>query len=475
MIKEALYPSFGVLLIDDEEAWLRTIHMNLALSGGINNIIRCQDSRQAMDILAKGGVGLVLLDLNMPHISGEELLPRIVEEHPDVAVIIISGLNQIDTAVNCMKLGAFDFFVKTVEEERLIKGVQRGIQVIELQLENKELKSRFLSDKLEHPEAFSEIITQNKSMRSIFQYIESVAKSTQPVLITGESGVGKELVARAIHYLSRKEGTLVSVNVAGLDDSVFSDTLFGHTRGAFTGAEVSRKGMIEQADDGTLFLDEIGDLTIASQVKLLRLLQEGEYFPLGSDMPKRMNAHIVVATHHDLTEMQITGHFRKDLYYRLCAHHIHIPPLRERKEDIPLLLNFFLEEAAQALSKKKPTVPKELSILLGNYPFPGNIRELKAMAYDAMSVHKTKMLSMDVFKRAMDKQLPQKISAASPPTEEPQVFNPSEPLPTLHDVSNLLVTEAMRRAEGNQSIAARLIGVSQPALSKRLKKMNDQS
>lgn len=475
MIKETLYPSFSVLLIDDEEAWLRTMNMNLAMSGGINNVIRCQDSRKAMKILADEEIGLVLLDLNMPHISGETLLPQIVEEHPNVIVIVISGLNQIDTAVNCMKLGAFDFFVKTVEEERLIKGVQRAIQVIDLQRENREMKTRFLKDKLEHPEVFSEIITQNKAMRSIFQYIESVANSTQPVLITGESGVGKELIARAIHTLSGKKGTLVSVNVAGLDDNVFSDTLFGHTKGAFTGAETSRRGMIEQATEGTLFLDEIGDLNIASQVKLLRLLQEGEYFPLGSDLPKRMNARIVVATHQDLTAKQAARQFRKDLYYRLCAHHVHIPPLRERKEDISLLLDFFLEEAAQALGKKKPTVPKELPILMANYPFPGNIRELKAMAYDAMSVHKTKMLSMDAFKRAIDKQVPHKTIADYAHTDDRRVFIPSEPLPPLHDVTNLLVTEAMKRAEGNQSIAARLIGVSQPALSKRLKKMNERS
>ncbi len=196
-------------------------------------------------------------------------------------MIILSGLNQIDTAVNCMKLGAFDFFVKTVEEERLIRGIQRAIQMIDLQRENREMRSRFLHDKLEHPEAFAEILTRDKAMRSLFQYIESVAGSPQPILISGESGVGKELVARAIHRLSGRQGRLVAVNVAGLDDNVFSDTLFGHTRGAFTGADTTRRGMIEQAAGGTLFLDEIGDLTLASQVKLLRLLQEGEYYAAG--------------------------------------------------------------------------------------------------------------------------------------------------------------------------------------------------
>jgi DNA-binding NtrC family response regulator len=471
MIKNTLAPSFSVLLIDDEEAWLRTMSMNLALFGGINNVIRCQDSRRALEILASENVGLVLLDLNMPHLSGEELLPRIIEEHPDAVVIIVSALNQIDTAVTCVKSGAFDFFVKTVEEERLIKGVQRAIRMIELQRENQEMRTRFLNDKLEQPEAFAEIISQDKTMRSIFQYIESVANSTQPVLITGESGVGKELVARAIHRLSGKKGPLVSVNVAGLDDNVFADTLFGHTKGAFTGAEAARGGMIEQANDGTLFLDEIGDLSIVSQVKLLRLLQEAEYFPLGSDLPKRMNARIVVATHQDLAGKQTAGGFRKDLYYRLCAHHVHIPPLRERKEDIALLFDFFLARAAEDLGKKKPAVPRELPILLANYSFPGNIREMKALVYDAMSVHKEKMLSMDIFKRAMDLQALHKTEEDHATPREQRVFISTEPLPALHDVTDLLVVEAMKRAEGNQSIAARLIGISQPALSKRLKKM----
>ncbi|WP_183354132.1 sigma-54-dependent transcriptional regulator [Geomonas silvestris] len=469
---ENLYPSFAVLLVDDEEAWLRSLSMTLGLSGGINNVQRCSDSRQVMGILERGEIGLVLLDLNMPNLSGEELLSQIVEQYPEIPVIVISGLNQVETAVECMKRGGFDFFVKTVEEERLVQGVQRAIRMIELQRENREIQSRFLSDRLDHPEVFADIVTVDPAMRSIFRYIEAVSKSSQPVLITGESGVGKELVARTIHRLSRHREKMVSINVAGLDDNVFSDTLFGHTRGAFTGADLPRRGMIELAADGTLFLDEIGDLSIPSQVKLLRLLQEGEYFPLGSDLPKRMNARVVVATHRDLAGKQAGGQFRRDLYYRLCAHHVHIPPLRERPADVPVLLEHFLEQAANELGKKKPTVPKELPVLLANYPFPGNVRELRSMVYDAMTLHESRMLSMDSFKRAMDKQgfrPPERVSPAGA-----GVFVPSEPLPPLHEIIDLLVLEALQRAGGNQSIAARLIGVSQPALSKRLKKLGSR-
>ncbi|MFW3614812.1 sigma-54-dependent transcriptional regulator [Billgrantia antri] len=466
-----LYPAFGVLLVDDEPSFLRSLNIALERSGGINHIHRCQDSREVMDILARDNIGLVTLDLTMPHVSGEELLARIVEEFPDVGVIVVSGLNQVETAVNCIKLGAFDYFVKTDEEGRLVEGIRRAIRLQELRQENQALRRRVLDDTLEHPEAFAHIVTADRSMRAVFQYLESVAVTQQPILISGESGVGKELIAQAAHTLSGRQGPLVCVNVAGLDDNVFADTLFGHQRGAFTGAEQPRAGMIEQAAGGTLLLDEIGDLSLASQVKLLRLLQEGEYYPLGSDRPKRLQARVLVATHHDLAEKQRTGAFRKDLYYRLRTHQVHIPPLRRRKQDIALLLDHFLAEAAEELGRNKPSYPPELAVLLGNYAFPGNVRELRAMAYDAMSQHRSRTLSMDAFKRAID----QACGEDSPsPHRQRAVFAPDEPLPTLDEVADLLVEEALKRAEGNQSMASRWLGISQPALSKRLKKQRGE-
>lgn len=473
MPRKSLYPSFKVLIVDDEEPFIRSLSIALERSAGINNLRRCQDSREVMGILSEGGFGLVLLDLNMPFLSGDILLQKIIEEYPEVGVIIISGINQIEPAVRCMKLGAYDYFVKTNEEDRLVLGVNRAIQMVEMSQEHKEIRSRLLHDRLENPDAFAEILTCDKSMRAVFQYLESVALSAMPILITGESGVGKELFAHTAHRLSGAEGPLVSINVAGLDDNVFSDTLFGHAPGAFTSANGVRKGMIEQAAHGTLFLDEIGDLSVVSQVKLLRLIQNGEYYPLGSDRPKRMNARIVVATNQDLEKKQAKGAFRKDLYYRLCAHHVHIPPLRERKEDIPLLLNHFLGEAADALGKKRPTYPRELETLLANYAFPGNVRELQAMVHDAVSTHKSKVLSLDAFKRKIGTMTRSaQTCEASGGDEDESVFAPSTSLPSIHDVTDLLVVEAMKRAEGNQSIACRLIGISQPALSKRLKKIN---
>lgn len=471
-MKKTLYPSFTVLLVDDEPSFLRSLSILLERTGPISNIQCCQDSRRVMGILDQGQTGLVLLDLTMPHISGETLLKKITQEHPHIGVIIISGMNQLETAVRCMQLGAYDYFVKTTEEDRLISGVRRAIQLIELQLENRAMRTRLLSDTLEHPEAFADIVTCDKNLRAVFQYLESVAQSTQPILVTGESGVGKELIVQSAHRLSGAEGPLVALNVAGLDDNIFADTLFGHCQGAYTNAIHARGGMIAEATHGTLFLDEIGDLSIASQVKLLRLLQNGEYYPLGTDKPKHMSARVIVSTAQDLEEKRHSGQFRKDLYYRLRTHHVNIPPLRKRRADIVLLLDYFLNEAANEMGKTTPAIPKELPVLLASYHFPGNVRELKAMVYDAVSTHRFGVLSMGTFKRAMqplsasfDKVAPFQASHDRP-------FEMVEQLPKLGEVETLLIKEAVRRCGGNQSIASHLLGISQPALSKRLKKIS---
>ncbi|MCF6180375.1 MAG: sigma 54-interacting transcriptional regulator, partial [Geopsychrobacter sp.] len=294
-------------------------------------------------------------------------------------------------------------------------------------------------------------------------YLESIASSRHPLLILGESGVGKELIAQVVHRLAGSSGPLVSVNVAGLDDNIFSDTLFGHKKGAFTGADHERRGMIEKAAGGTLFLDEIGDLSQASQVKLLRLLQEGEFYPLGSDQPRQAEARVICATHRDLDVAASSGTFRRDLYYRLHAHQVKIPPLRQRKEDIPLLLHHFLELAASEAAKPVPTPPPELSALLGSYSFPGNVRELLTMVQDAVSRHRGGVLSMISFMDRIGLGREQMIIPAVNP------FVELSELPTLGDATELLVDAALLRAEGNQSLAARLLGISQPALSKRLK------
>ncbi|MDD2335254.1 MAG: sigma-54 dependent transcriptional regulator [Geobacteraceae bacterium] len=468
-MSQSLYPAYKIVLVDDEAPWLRSLSIILERSAGINNIVKCPDSRQVMDILATQNVGIVLLDLTMPHLSGEELLPMITEEYPDIPVIVLSGMNQLETAIKCMKLGAFDYFVKTDEEDRLVKGVLRSIKMLDLQRENIEMSSHFLSDTLSCPEAFKDIVTNDPAMLSIFKYLELVTKSNQPILVTGESGVGKELFVRAIHLCSKCSGPLVSVNVAGLDDAIFADTLYGHVRGAFTGANEARKGLVENASGGTLFLDEVGDLSQMSQLKLLRLLQEGEYSPLGSDRPKRLEARIVVATNQDLLAKQAAGTFRKDLYYRLNIHHVCIPPLRDRKDDLPLLVDYFLDEVVLLLHIRKPVVSRELMRRLANYSFPGNVRELKSMIYDAASASKSKLLPVAAFEKVLGKSGKDLRMSGSADGVQQNCFELCRQLPTIHEAIETLVSEALARADNNQTLAARLLGISQPALSKRLK------
>ena len=471
-MKESVYPEFPIILVDDEEQALDSFEIALR-SANLNHFIRCQNSRDVMPTLSDREVEVMLLDLRMPHVSGEELLLKINSDFPEIPVIIITGANDVETAVKCMKHGAFDYMVKPVEKSRLVSGVRRALELRELQKENKLLKAHVLSDKLKHPEAFSEIVTNSPGMRSIFQYVEAISKSPRPVLITGETGVGKELVAKAVHVLSRREGDFVPVNVAGLDDNVFSDTLFGHKKGAFTGAEQARSGLIEQASGGTLFLDEIGDLSVPSQVKLLRLLQDGDFFPLGSDVAKGSNTRIIVATNQNLEGLKSSARFRKDLYYRLFNHHIHVPALRERLEDLTILVEHFLEKASKTLDKKKPTPPDELTTLLSTYQFPGNIRELESMVFNAVSSHKFGKLSMDSFKSHIYQKHPSFETETKQLLGEKKVLlSFSEQLPTLKQAEQLLIDEAMKRANDNQSIAALSLGITRQALNRRLRLKN---
>ncbi|MEJ2493194.1 MAG: sigma 54-interacting transcriptional regulator, partial [Ignavibacteriaceae bacterium] len=270
------YPGNPILIVDDEEHFLLSAELTLS-SNGIKNIETCKDSTNVLEHLDKKRYSLVVLDINMPHLSGLDLLPAITSKYPDIPIIMITAVNDVDSAVFCMKEGALDYVVKPVDDTRLVTSVRRALELTEIRSENEMLKQSLLKTNIENPEIFDDIITNSASIESIFRYIEAISKTRLPVLITGETGTGKELFAQAIHKASGRKGELVTVNVAGVDDNLFSDTLFGHKKGAFTGAEIERKGLIEKAEGGTLFLDEIGDLSIESQVKLLRLLQDGNY------------------------------------------------------------------------------------------------------------------------------------------------------------------------------------------------------
>lgn len=464
--------NYSAAIVDNEKEALYSYSLILQ-EIGVKDIVLIQDSRELPIILKERTFSILLLDLSMPYISGFDLLKYLSVEYPEIPVIIITAIKDIETAVECMRIGACDYLVKPIEKNKLISSIKKALEMNRLKEEIIGLKHRLIEDKLEQEDVFSGIITVNQKMREIFKYIEVISKTDQPVLITGETGTGKELIARAIHKISGKKGEFVAVNVAGLDDTMFSDTLFGHKKGAFTGAFSNRDGLISRAKGGTLFLDEIGDLSEASQLKLLRVIQERVYYPLGSDIPKNTDARLIVTTNQDIQKMVANGKFRKDLFYRLKVHHVHLPPLRERKDDIPVLLEYFIKEAALSLGKKPPKYPKELIILLMNYSFPGNIRELKMIVYDAVTRCKSNFLSLGIFKdkidisNAIDKKLKSEIIKFYIQMRFP------EKLPTLKEMEEILITEALRRAKGNQGIAASMLGITRQALNKRLhKKIN---
>ncbi|AJE02791.1 sigma-54-dependent transcriptional regulator [Geobacter pickeringii] len=457
--------TFTILLVDDEEEILFSMR-TLFRSAGYPEVLTESDSRRVMPLLERQPASLILLDLSMPFVSGFDLLRQIAPRFPQVPIIIVTAANELEMAVECMRSGAFDYFVKPVERSRLLASVQRARELNGLRQEVSTLSRQLMAGRLTHAEAFAPIITCSDGMQGIFHYLEAVAATDQPVLVTGETGTGKELAARAVHDASGRKGAFVAVNAAGLDDIMFSDTLFGHRRGAYTGADQKREGLIAQAAGGTLFLDEIGDLAEASQVKLLRLLQEHEYYPLGSDIPRKSDARIVVATNRDLQQMMAAGTFRRDLFFRLSAHRVTLPPLRERREDVPLLVDHFLEQSAAAMRKKKPTPPPELFQYLSAYSFPGNIRELQALVADAVARHRQGVLSLESFREVTG------VSHCADLGEVPRqiagIVGASDRIPTLKEAEDALIAEALRLAGGNQGLAASYLGITRQALNKRL-------
>jgi DNA-binding NtrC family response regulator len=454
--------------VDDEQSELEAYSFLLE-SMGVQRITTISDSRQALKALSKITTPIVFLDLNMPNMSGQEVLRAIKEERPQVPVIILTANSEIESAVECLKLGAHDYLVKPISMSTFGSALRNALEIGSLRNEVMSLKGLPLGRRPTH-EAFSGIVTQNSMMVEIFQYVEAIAESSQPTLILGETGSGKELMAKAVHDVSGLTGEFVAVDVSGLDDTLFSDTLFGHSKGAYTGADKPRSGLLERAQGGTIFLDEIGDLSEVSQVKLLRLLQEGLYYPLGADQPKKSRARVVAAANKDLQKMAgQEGGFRMDLYYRLSTHLIRIPPLRDRREDLPLLVKQLVAEASRSMNRKTPAVSKEAMYLLLRHPFYGNVRELKTYLYDAVARCGKAEIPRELIAERLGGSIPETSVALPESSSLEKLFGQ---FPSLEELASFAIAEALAMTSDNQAQAARLLGISKQALHKRLKKQS---
>ena len=451
-----------ILLIEDDPAVLESTRQILEQEV-LGQCLVAGTGAAGLALIENQSVSLVLLDLGLPDIAGEDILARLKRDRPEIIVVVVTALGDVEMAVRCMSQGAYDYLVKGGDPGRLIASVRRALESRRKDLEIAALRERMQSTTLNRPESFAALITGSERMRALFRFIEAVAATDEPILLQGETGTGKELFAQAVHKASQTRGPFVAANLGGMDDFVVSDSLFGHTRGAFTGADEVRKGLVASAAGGTLFLDEIGDLSLPSQVKLLRFLENREYTPLGSDLPRRSDARIVAATNKDLAALAETGGFRRDLLYRLSTYRVDIPPLRDRREDIPLLCHHLLSQVVQG--SERPTLTSGALDLLRSYGYPGNIRELRGLLLRA------KALSDG---RTIDRVLLEGLLAASPKTPtsaDPVVFHPVQSnLPTIRQAIESLVAEALKRTSGHQTLAAELLGITPQALSKRLKR-----
>ncbi|WP_303721194.1 sigma-54 dependent transcriptional regulator [Malonomonas rubra] len=459
-----------VILVDDEQSELDAYGF-LLRSMGVRKIHTIQDSTKVLDFMPKVTAPVVFLDLNMPVKSGQEVLCELKQHWPQVPVIICTANSEIETAIECLKLGAHDYLVKPISMDSFASALRTAMEISQLRTEVLSLKGVDFSLPLqdEH-QAFGHIVTRNPGMTAIFKYIEHLGASTQPVLILGETGTGKELLAKAVHDVSGLNGEYVAVDVSGLDDTMFSDTLFGHVKGAYTGAVGVRSGLLEKAAGGTIFLDEIGELSEASQVKLLRVLQEGIYYPLGSDQSKMNSARVVAATNKNLTALSgQDGEFRRDLYYRLSTHLIKVPPLRERPEDLPILIDHLVAEAAAGMGKECPQMSRKALQLLVRHPFYGNVRELKTYLYDAVA----RCQGEEITAAIIAERLPEEIGTVA------EVFSTETGMvlekifghfPTLEELTEYCIDQALQATDDNQSQAAKLLGISKQALNKRVKK-----
>ena len=444
---------FNILIIDDEKNIREGLSASLEMEG--YNTVLAENGKQGLELFAKGDIDLVITDLRMPEVTGEQVMQKILSENPGVPVIVLTGHGSIDSAVDAMRLGAYDFLTKPLNLDRLTLIVKRALQGRELSLQH-----RHLQEELNGKKVFESIVGKSSQMQKVFEMIKRVADSKASVLITGESGVGKELIANAIHNLSsRKEKPLIRVHCAALTETLLESELFGHEKGSFSGAVARKRGRFELANGGTIFLDEIGEINQNVQIKLLRVLQDKKFERVGGEETIEVDVRVVAATNKNLLEEIKKGNFREDLYYRLNVVHIEVPPLRERKEDIPLLVADFIKTCAKENGKNIEGIDNKTRSILYNYDWPGNIRQLKNCIESAVVMCQGNIITVE--------DLPPGIATG----------NESESIKiplgiSMEEAEKIIITENLAANNGNKSKTADILQIGRKTLHRKLEEYN---
>jgi DNA-binding NtrC family response regulator len=445
-----------VLVVDDDEGLLLSIKATL-VSAGLPEPALVSDSRNALGLMRTHHFQLVLLDLMMPYLNGIEVLEQIKSEFPDSECVIVSASDEVATAVQAMTLGASDYLVKPLNSEKLIALVNRSLEKYSLQDELARFGRQRVFAELKNPEAFAGLVAEDESMALVFHQVEAVAGTDYSVVINGESGTGKEMLARVIHNLSnRSKAPFYAVNMASFSKTIFEDEFFGHAKGAYTDASSDRRGFFEAAHGGTLFLDEITELDPSLQAKLLRVIEEREFYRLGSTEIRNVDVRIIAATNRDINEEIIKGRFRADLFYRINMYNIKIPPLRERKNDILPLAKHFLNLHSKANNKKIRDLSPELAERLLQCSFLGNVRELENMIAAAVLLEKGKTLTLASARNLLPYNGPERRKNVE--------------LLTLDELERRHIERVLEATGGNRPKAAKILGINVSTVYRKLEK-----
>ncbi len=415
------------------------------------------DSRLVMNLIRKHRFQVVLLDLNMPHIHGMDVLRMIKEEFPAIECIIISAVDEVSSATRAMKIGAYDYIVKPIKGDRLIILINRALEKFNMRQELTLFEEKQTFSNLDNPEAFQSMIAGDDAMALVFRQAEMVAPTDYSVMIVGESGTGKEMLANIIHNISKRSNhPFLAVNMASFSNTLFEDEFFGHNKGAYTDAVDEREGFFEKANGGTLFLDEITELEPPLQGKLLRVIEEKEFYRLGSTDAKNIDVRIVAATNRNINDEIKRGNFRADLFYRLSTYTIKIPPLKERKNDILPLARHFLKEHCTHNNKKISSFSADFGEYLQDYHFPGNVRELSNIIASAVLQEEGGVLNLN---------LPGGIPGLPEPAPSPRPA-----FQTLADMEKAYLVKVLKATNGNRTKAARILGVNPTTVYRKIEK-----